>query len=650
MTTSQNAEWIETDGLGGFASGTVSGIRTRRYHGLLIPAVAPPASRMMLVNGIEAWIEVGSDRFAISTQHYHPDVVVPDGRSRLALFESEPWPTWTFRIGPSLSVRQEFLLVQDSPQAILWWRIVGTRPKDVVLRVRPLISGRDYHALHHENGSFDSSAVEDAAAVRWRPYTGVPAITASGNGAYRHEPAWFRNFRYDEERRRGLDDTEDLASPGEFSWDLSARDATLVLSADDDLPPASFERATALTDQERRRRAAFARPLERAADQYIVRRGARKTIIAGYPWFTDWGRDTFISMRGLCIAAGRFDVAADILLAWAETVSDGMLPNRFPDRGEGPEYNSVDASLWYVVAVHDFLRRVRSTKLARGAEERLRQAVASILDGYAAGTRFRIRMDDDGLLACGQAGVQLTWMDAKVGDWVVTPRVGKPVEVQALWLNALRIAGADDSKWNARLEKAAASFNARFWNEARGRLFDVVDADHESGKNDGSLRPNQIFAVGGLPFQILSGEPARRVVSVVQAKLLTPVGLRSLAPEEPAYHPHYLGSVHERDGAYHQGTVWPWLMGPFVEAWLRVNGTTPKNRAEARKRFYDPLIAQLGRLGIGHIAEIADADAPHDPRGCPFQAWSLGELLRMEKLLADPEAQVIRTDMSANAR
>jgi predicted glycogen debranching enzyme len=300
-----------------------------------------------------------------------------------------------------------------------------------------------------------------------------------------------------------------------------------------------------------------------------------------------------------------------------------MLPNRFPDRDEAPEYNSVDAALWYVVAVHELLAARRD--LAAPDRARLRQAVEAILGGYARGTRYGIRADGDGLLAAGAPGVQLTWMDAKVGDWVVTPRMGKPVEVQALWLNALHVGSAFSERWAALYARARKSFVARFWNEARGCLYDVVDPD------DGALRPNQILAVGGLPVALLNGERARRVVEVVEAHLLTPVGLRSLAPDEPGYAPHYRGGVRERDGAYHQGTVWPWLLGPFVDAWLRVRGKTREAKDEARARFMTPLLAAASG---GHLPEIADAEPPHTPRGCPFQAWSVGEALRLTRLLA----------------
>jgi predicted glycogen debranching enzyme len=384
---------------------------------------------------------------------------------------------------------------------------------------------------------------------------------------------------------------------------------------------------------EQRRRREFPSRLHRAADAYLVRRGRGKTIVAGYPWFIDWGRDTFIALRGLCLATGRLEDARAILLEWAGAVSDGMLPNRFPDHGEQPEFNAVDAALWYVVAAHEFLQSAK--RVAPRDRQALEAAIEAILSGYARGTRYGIHVED-GLLATGEPGVQLTWMDAKVGDWVVTPRIGKPVEVQALWLNALRIGSGLSERWAEVYARGRAAFEARFWNEAGGFLHDVVDVDHQPGTVDSTFRPNQIFAVGGLPFSMLEGERARRVVDAVEARLLTPLGLRSLAPGEPGYTPHYEGGVRERDGAYHQGTVWPWLLGPFVEAWVRVRGGTARARQEARTRFLEPIFHHLGDAGLGHVPEIADAEPPHTPRGCPFQAWSVGEMLRLDQVVLAP--------------
>ena len=635
----QNAEWLEADGLGGFASGTVSGIRTRRYHALLLGATQPPSGRMMLVNGLEAWLDTTRGPVAISSQRYAPDVIHPDGAARIESFEREPWPRWRYRVGDGLFVEHELFVVPGKSAIVLRWKLAGDAKENAVLRVRPLLSGRDFHATHQENSAFRFDAEQNGERVTWHPYDGVPAVIARSNGRYAPAPLWFRNFLYTEELARGLDATEDLASPGEFTFDLSEKPAVLVLIAEGhslNHVGSVGNLCVHFVNGERQRRENFA-PLERAADAYPVRRGSGRTIIAGYPWFSDWGRDTFIALRGLCLATGRIGDARDILVEWAGTVSEGMLPNRFPDHGGPPEYNSVDASLWFVIAVHDYLRAALASRpdsfFTDGHTEKLHAAIESILTGYTQGTRFGIRADADGLLAAGVPGVPLTWMDARVGDWIVTPRIGKPVEVQALWLNALSIAAEFSEKWREPFERGRAAFREKFWNESRGCLFDVIDCDHKPGVNDASFRPNQIFAVGGLPLALVEGGRARRIVDAVGGKLHTPLGLRSLAPGEPGYTPRCEGGVRERDGAYHQGTVWPWLIGPFVEAWLRVRGNTGDAKREGREKFLAPLLAHLDDAGLGHVSEIADAEPPHTPRGCPFQAWSLGELLRLDRIV-----------------
>jgi len=621
-----DGEWLEVDGLGGFASGTASGIRTRRYHALLLAAATPPTSRFVLVNGVEAWLETPSGSFALSSQRYAPDIIHPDGASRLEAFTADPWPRWTYALPDGTRIEQCLLVQPGRACSAMYWRLLEGRGG--TLAVRPLISGRDYHSLHHENPNFNFEVESGFGRVVFRPYRGVPSILIHTDGIYSHQPEWYRNFLYTEERDRGLDCVEDLASPGVFRWDLSKGEAAMRFEAGGADAAAEISEMRAI---ECRRRHGFPSRLHRAADAYIVRRGNGKTIVAGYPWFADWGRDTFIALRGLCIAGGRLADARSILLEWSGAVAQGMLPNRFPDAGDSPEYNSVDASLWYIVAVHDFLRAAPELPIAD--RHKLETAIDAILTGYSSGTRYGIRMDSDGLLAAGVPGVQLTWMDAKVGDWVVTPRIGKPVEAQALWLNALRIGSAISERWAELFTKARASFEVRFWDESTGGLYDVVDCDHRPGLNNASCRPNQIFAVGGLPFQIIEGIRARSIVSRVESTLLTPAGLRSLAPGESGYAAHYGGGVRERDGAYHQGTVWPWLMGPFVEAWLRVRNLTAEAKREAREKFLTPLMAHFDRAGLGHLPEIADGDAPYTARGCFFQAWSVGEALRVHALL-----------------
>ncbi len=640
MTSQQ--EWLETDGLGGFASGSVMLTRTRRYHALLMRS-GPPSRRFILVNGFDAEVRTPAGKFALSAQRYQPGVTAPDGLARLESFTDEPWPMWIFRLPDGRAIRQEIFVARGRAVTVVTFTLVGD-PTGCSLEVRPFFSGRDPHSLQHENPAFNFTPVQSGQNLRWTPYEGVPAIEVNSNASYRHDPQWYRNFLYETERARGLDDTEDLSAPGVFTWDFAEPEAVMIFASptaggdyhgfnsESAREAAAHYRALELT-----RRTAFTRRLHRAADDYLVRRGEGHTIIAGYPWFTDWGRDTFIALRGLCLATGRLEIARSILLGWTGLVSEGMLPNFFPDGGKEPEYNSVDASLWFIIAVHDYFAAVTATGKRVPAAERqqLVAAVEAILQGYAHGTRFGIRADTDGLLFAGQPGMQLTWMDAKVGDWVVTPRIGKPVEVQALWINALRIGATYHKKWRELARLAQKNFTKRFWNGERRCLYDVVDVDFVSGRNDASLRPNQIFAVGGLPFALLNKTQTAGVVAVVGQHLLTPLGLRSLAPEQPDYKPHYEGGVRERDGAYHQGTAWPWLACAFVEAWLRVQGRSATSLAEARERFLAPLLAHTKEAGLGHVTEIADAESPFTPRGCPFQAWSVGETLRLEKILSE---------------
>lgn len=638
-----DAEWLEADGLGGFATGPVFGPRTRRYHALLVTARRPPTDRVVLVNGCEPWIETPAGRWPLGAQRYVPDVVSPDAATPAA-FGREPWPTWTYRLPDGTEIVHELLVPRGSPTVALSWRLASPRPS-VTLLARPFLTGRDMHALHVENPAFSFDADATGGRVRWRPYQALPAIVSLSNGTYEHDPLWYRHVQYDADRARGYEYVEDVASPGVFRWNLSAGEAVWLLGAD--LPDARVRLAdgasaagtvSRLRLAERRRRGRVVHATQRAGDAYLVRRGdtsAGASVIAGYPWFGDWGRDTCIAVRGLCLASGQFEQAAHILLEWAAHIADGMLPNRFPEQGEAPEYNAVDASLWYVVAVHELLRagtahrwRPRTT----GARATLVAAVRAIIAAYLTGTRYRIRVDDDdGLLAAGVPGVQLTWMDARIGDRVVTPRIGKPVEVQALWINALRLSAEHDPSLVERFELATRSFVTRFWRPEAGCCYDVIDVDHQRGRFDAAFRPNQLFAVGGLPYAVLGLDDGRRLVDAVEARLWTPMGPRTLAPEEPGYRPRYAGGPAERDAAYHEGTVWPWLTGPFVEAWVRVRGNTADARREARDRFVAPLLALLDDgPGLGHLPEVADGDAPHHPGGSPFQAWSIAELQRLE--------------------
>lgn len=642
--TPANFEWLEADGLGGFASHTSLGTRTRRYHALLLVSKRPPAERRVLVNGVDAVVDIGGERVALTSQTYKPTlegeeaIVRHEGRPVEFRFDLSPWPTWTYDLGPGRAIEHSILVPRGSSLVVLSWRLVSPAAEPATLIVRPFLSGRDYHSLHCENPDFNFAPAVDEAGGRlaFQPYANEPAVVTVSNGAFQETPYWYREFLYTADRDRGLDCVEDLAAPGTFTFELGQREAILVFGTDgatQGLEVRSLsERVASIRASERARRLSTTSSRIRAASSYVVERGQGKTVLAGYPWFTDWGRDTFISLRGLCLATGRLRDARRILVQWSEAVSQGMLPNRFTDSGETPEFNSVDASLWFIVAVHDLRSAEKQAGLTPSTvdEWQINAAVVAILRGYCSGTRHGIRMDDDHLLAAGEAGVQLTWMDAKVGDYVVTPRIGKPVEIQALWINALRIGGQIDSRLTRLAEHAETSFNSRFWNAEARYLYDVVDCDHVPGRFDGRIRPNALFAVGGLPFQILHADRARQIVDLAEAKLVTPAGLRTLSPDDPQYRGSYRGGVWSRDTAYHQGTVWPYLLGAFVEAWVRTRGSSREVRLEARHRFLEPFVAALDPNEIGHLPEIAEGDPPHPARGCPFQAWSLGETLRLD--------------------
>ncbi len=583
-------EWLETNGLGGFASSTVTGLNTRRYHGLLIAATKPPVGRLLLLSKLEETVVVNGERFELSANQY-PGVIHPQGFQYLADFRHDPCPIFLYKLPNGVEIEKRVFMIQGENSTVIEYQ--ANAP--CTLELRPLIAFRDYHATTHENSALNPAVEMHPGRATMQPYPDLPALHLNHNAhTVETNGAWYRNFVFTEEQARGLDDHEDLFNPCTLHFDTTARVIASTEIRSTCEPPTPHT----------------------AADQFIVNRGARKTIIAGYHWFSDWGRDTMIALPGLTLTTGRFDVAKQILLAFADLIDQGMLPNRFPDAGETPEYNTVDATLWFFEAVRAYLEATGD----HGLKQTFFPKLADIIDWHIRGTRYNIKVDpEDGLLACGQPGVQLTWMDAKVGDWVVTPRIGKPVEIQALWYNALCIMGCQ-----TMADKARVSFNRKFWNDQAQCLYDVVDGD----TRDASIRPNQIFAVS-LPHAILDDETrARAVVDTVQRELLTPMGLRTLARSDPDYHGVYQGGPRERDGAYHRGTVWPWLMGPFLGAYLKLY---PGSKAQAKAWLMPLETLQKTR---GQLPEIADGDFPHAPKGCIAQAWSVAEVLRMSGIMS----------------
>ncbi|MBV8856454.1 MAG: glycogen debranching enzyme family protein [Acidobacteria bacterium] len=629
-------EWLETNGLGGFASSTVAGLNTRRYHGLLVAATRPPVGRTALLSKLEETLIVAGRRHELSANQYE-GAVHPQGFQWLSRFRLDPFPVFTYRVEGFELEKAVVMLHGENTTCVRYsLRRVDSGEADVRLEVRPLIAFRDYHALTHENGALDSRVRVEEGLLTVAPYEGLPPLHfAHEGGEVEAAGYWYRNFIYAEEQARGLDYREDLFSPFALTFDLNGRGEVSVIASTErrDAARAGELIRAEVARRERVLQSAPAdddavRALTAAADRYVVARGSQKTVIAGYHWFGDWGRDTMIALPGLTLVTGRFEVARSILEEFARYVSRGMLPNRFTEGDEAPEYNTVDATLWYFEAVRALVAYTGDVEFVR---ERLYAVLKDIIDWHERGTRYGIHVDADGLLAAGEEGTQLTWMDAKVGDHVITPRRGKPVEIQALWYNALRVMEElgrafglveDEGKFASMAAHAFESFDARFWNEVAGCLYDVVDG----AALDASIRPNQIFAVS-LHHSLLSGERARRVVEVVERELLTPYGLRSLAPSDPRYSGHYGGGPAQRDAAYHQGAVWAWLVGPFVKAYLKVHGRTPRSVSDARS-LLGPLVAHLREACLGHVSEIFDGDAPHAPRGAVAQAWSAAELLR----------------------
>ena len=623
-------EWLETNGLGGWSSSSVTGCNTRRYHGLLVAATVPPAERMVLVSKLDETILSGNQRFELGVNDYG-GVIHPKGFTYLQSFTKDIFPQWIYEVN-GIRIRKTIAMIQGENTTVLIYDVLKAK-NAFSLELLPLYAVRGYHSLLHANDHINRDAVFTDHILKTKSYEGSPDIYIKAPGAdHQANPDWFYHFNYAIEKYRGQDFEEDLFSYGCLSVQLKKGDSLGIIISTED--PAGKEAHELLAKESLRRQSLLnnqpgdktIQQLALAADQFIVKRGDDlKTIIAGYHWFTDWGRDTMISLPGLCLCTGRYSDAKKILAAFAESVSEGMLPNRFQDNGEAPEYNNVDGTLWYFIAVHKYLQATNDKKFVLA---RILPVLKDIIQWHYNGTRYHIHVDDDELLYSGEAGVQLTWMDAKVGDWVVTPRTGKAVEIQALWYNALRIfaallemnkekAAAD--KMNGKAEQVKTSFLNKFWNAADGYLYDVVDGDHK----DASLRPNQLFAVS-LPFTLLEGKQAHSVLKIVEQKLYTPVGLRTLPADDNRYVGVYGGDQLKRDSSYHQGTAWSWLLGAYVDSIIKVKAEKSKAKKVIQNFKY-----HLEEGCIGSVAEIFDADAPHHPRGCMAQAWGVAEILRV---------------------
>ena len=648
-------EWLVTNGLGSYASGTLAGINTRSYHGLLVAALNPPVDRTVLVGGMVEWVTYDGHRYPLSASEYADGTIDPQGYRHIQSFDLEGMlPVWVFALGDALLERRIWMAAGANTTYVLYRQLRGSG--EMRLEITPLVTYRGFHGLSSGQGWQPGVEASSHDATIHAFDGAVPFALQASDGQFTPGGGWWWNFKYRAETARGLNDRGDLYAPGTFSTSLS-RGGRFALTLTTDTSQRGYDDSAYFAETARQSQLLHAAGVEHAhpavqqltlaADQFIVRRQSsgdshsqdsphNRTVIAGYHWFNDWGRDTMIALRGLTLATGRPEDAANILRSFAAYVKDGLLPNNFPDRsGVIPGYNTADATLWYVIAVYSYTKVTGDTTLA----DELLPVLQNIVTAHVNGTLYHIGVDPhDGLLHAGEPGVQLTWMDAKVGDLVVTPRIGKPVEINALWYNALCMLGellasrgneGAAREYRARSDQVRGSFLARFKRADSTSLADVVDGP--SG-DDFTLRPNQIFAVS-LPFPLLEGTDAAGVVEAVGRVLLTSYGLRSLTPDDPAYRGTYGGDQYQRDTAYHQGPVWTWLIGPFAEAHFRVYG----DRVGALA-LLQPFEDHLRDAGLGSVSEILEGDAPHAPKGCIAQAWGVAEVLRMWRQF-DSEAE-----------
>ena len=643
--TAVSREWLVTNGIGGYASGTVAGLLTRRYHGLLVAALDPPLGRTVLLSKLDETATYDGRNYSLFTNQWNgPDAALePAGFLHLERFRLEgTTPVWTYAIADARLEKRVWMEHGANITYVRYDLLQATQP--LRLEMKALANYRDFHATT-QAGDWRMQVEPINRGMQITAFDGaMPLYLRSDRAQASVDHDWYRNYFLAEEAARGLDALDDNLYVGRFDATLCAGDSVTLVAGTDPKPELDSDVAL-----ERRRTyetqivAQSGRPdspdwinqLVLAADQFVVRRPVvgdsdGRSIIAGYHWFGDWGRDTMISLPGLTLTTGRSEVAAKILRTFAKHVDQGMLPNRFPDSGEAPEYNTVDATLWYFNAISAYHKSTGDDALTT----ELFPVLQEIIDWHKRGTRYGIHMDpNDGLIFAGEPGVQLTWMDAKVGDWVVTPRTGKAVEINALWYNALctmadfaLLLDKEEAAYRTLAEQVRQSFS-RFWNEEAGYCYDVIDTP--DGAHDDSLRPNQLLAVS-LAHSPLDAAQQHNVVDVCARKLLTSLGLRSLAPDHVDYRGQFQGGPYERDAAYHQGTVWGWLIGPFIEAHLRVY-----NDPERAQMFLQPFIHHLSDYGVGSICEVAEGDAPHRPRACIAQAWSVAEVLRAWALLTE---------------
>lgn len=592
---SSQHEWLLSDGTGGYAMGTVSGLNTRRYHGHLVAAIDPPAVRMVLLDSIETFARVGGESHGLSVNQY-PGAMHPQGHSLLSSFCcTSDVVSWTYEFSGA-TLRKSLRL--GPGMATITFENVGKRPMTLILK--PLVCHKPYHENFQASPDYPESVVVHDHDVEIE-HRGVTLQLDFSGAIIQPMQGWYYRFEHQREVERGLDPRDDLFCPCELTCELKP-DATFQLTAS--IPGGKASPPRPERDD----------PLIQATEAFLVRTAGRTSIIAGYPWFTDWGRDTMISLPGVCLVTGQIEEAKRILIDYASQMRKGLIPNRFVE-GASPDYNTADASLWFVNAAYRVLNAEWDSAFAR----QIAPALHEVIHWHRSGTDFGIAVDSsDGLLTQGGMDTQLTWMDAKVGDWVVTPRYGKPVEINGLWINALRVVSWISERLKRPTDEllhaadvAEDAFHRKFWSSTHGWYFDTVDP------HDAQLRPNQLIPLA-LPFGPLNQEHAECALMAAETHLLTPKGLRTLAPFEIHYQGRFRGTLVELDAAYHQGTVWPWLLGVYYQACKRVRGSMPVSE--------DAISLMLRECGLGGIAECYDGDPPHLPGGCPWQAWSVATL------------------------
>ncbi len=607
LEVSSNREWLLANGIGGYAMGSASGINTRRYHGHLVSATVPPATRMVMLSNVEAFLHLGGHPIGIST-HQYPGAIYPDGHQLQIGFTSGRYATWTYRSGKS--VIEKRLGIHPGVNACTL-RYVNRSQRPAVLSLKPLVSHKPYHHNFAESPDYPDELAFDRHSLEVS-HGGVRLWLGHGAAVRNPVEGWYYRFEHMRELERGLPPRDDLFCPCELHYELlPGQSAVLVastdgpqpeLAMDDEYEPGPFDAGEALAQ---------------ASKLFLVHSPTRTSVLAGYPWFTDWGRDTMVALPGLCLSTGQYETARQILRDYGDQMRDGLIPNRFEDEG-GIDYHTADGTLWFAYAIG----RTLAAEWDAGFAEEMLPRLEEIRRTHVDGTRFGIKVDpEDGLLCQGGEGLQMTWMDAKIGEWVVTPRTGKAIEICGLWIQAMRAGqeiaerlGQSGEAFAEAADRALASFGPAFWDEDAGYFRDVV--------GDSSLRPNQVIALS-LPAVQVPRPHAESALRMVAKELLTPKGLRTLAPSDPRYRGRFSGPMADLDSAYHQGTVWPWLLGPYVTAYLRYGGS----KQEARKLFRE-LKHSIQEYGLGGIAEVYDGDPPQHGAGCPWQAWSVAELLR----------------------